>query len=47
MWSQLFLEDRDFLIPEIERMAYTMLAMADALKDGEIDRLISELRIDL
>ncbi len=47
MWSQLFLEDRDFLIPEIERMAYTMLAMADALKDGEIDKLISELRIDL
>ena len=47
MWSELFLEDRDYLVPEIERMAKTMLAMADALKAGEIDRLIEELRIEL
>ena len=47
MWSELFLEDRDYLIPEIERMAKTMLAMADALREGEIDRLIEELRVEL
>ena len=47
MWSELFLEDRDYLIPEIERMANTMLAMADALRAGEVERLISELRIEL
>ncbi len=47
MWSQLFLEDRDYLIPEIERMADTMHAMAEALRDGEIEKLISELRIEL
>lgn len=47
MWSQLFLEDRDYLIPEIERMADTMYAMANALREGEIDKLISELRIEI
>lgn len=47
MWSQLFLEDRDYLIPEIERMADTMYAMADALRNGDIEKLIAELRIEL
>ncbi len=47
MWSELFLEDRDYLIPEIERMADTMYAMAAALREGKIDKLVSELKIEL
>lgn len=47
MWSELFLEDRDYLIPEIERMAQNMLKVADALREGDTKKLTDELRVEL
>ncbi len=39
MWSELFMDNRDFLVPEIERLAENLLEYADAMKSDDIARL--------
>ena len=39
MWSELFMENRDNLIPEVERLAASLLEYADAMKSGDAERL--------
>ncbi len=39
MWSELFMDNRDFLVPEIERLAENLLEYADAMKSGDTARL--------
>ncbi len=46
MWGDLFMENRDFLVAEVERMASSMLAVAESLKKGDLDATIAELHID-
>ena len=39
MWTELFLENRDNLIPEVERLAASLLEYADAMRKGDEKRL--------
>ena len=39
MWTELFLENRDNLIPEVERLAASLLEYADAMRNGDEKRL--------
>ncbi|MBQ8509262.1 MAG: prephenate dehydrogenase [Clostridia bacterium] len=39
MWSELFMENKDNLIPEVERLAAELMAYADAMRDGDGERL--------
>lgn len=39
MWSELFMENRDVLIPEIEQLARNLTEYADAMKSGDQMRL--------
>lgn len=39
MWTELFLEDRDFLIDEIDTLIDNLKVYSDALKAGDSDKL--------
>ncbi len=39
MWSELFMDNRDCLVSEIERLAGNLLEYADAMKNGDPGRL--------
>ena len=39
MWTQLFMDNRDKLIPEIEGLAASLLKYAEAMKAGDADKL--------
>lgn len=39
MWSELFMENSDFLIPEIEQLANNLLEYSEAMKAGDAERL--------
>lgn len=39
MWTELFMDNRDKLIPEIERLAANLTEYADAMRDGDEKRL--------
>ena len=43
MWSELFMDNRDKLIPEIEGLAASLLEYADAMKAGDEEKLESLL----
>ncbi len=39
MWTELFMDNRDCLVPEIEQLAKSLLEYADAMKSGDAGRL--------
>ncbi|MCI8388647.1 MAG: prephenate dehydrogenase [Clostridiales bacterium] len=39
MWSELFMENRDYLIPEVEQLAASLLEYSEAMKAGDADKL--------
>lgn len=39
MWTQLFMDNRDMLIPEVERLAQNLLEYAKAMKEEDADKL--------
>jgi prephenate dehydrogenase len=39
MWTELFMENRDNLVPEIELLANSLIEYAEAMKSGDSDRL--------
>ena len=43
MWSELFMDNRDMLVPEIELLAKNLLEYADAMKSGDAEKLESLL----
>ncbi|MBQ8249727.1 MAG: prephenate dehydrogenase [Clostridia bacterium] len=43
MWSELFMDNRDMLVPEIELLAKNLLEYADAMKSGDTEKLESLL----
>ena len=44
MWTELFLDNRDFLIAEIDGLAAELTRYADALRAGDADTLMTLLR---
>ena len=44
MWTELFLENRDYLIEEIEGIAASLLEYRDALRAQDADKLLALLR---
>ena len=44
MWTELFLENRDYLIEEIEGLAASLLEYRDALRAQDADKLLALLR---
>ncbi len=39
MWSELFMDNRDMLVPEIELLTKNLLEYADAMKSGDAEKL--------
>lgn len=39
MWTEIFMENRDNLIPEVERLASALLEYSEAMKKGDRERL--------
>ena len=44
MWTELFFEDRDYLLFEIESIIDSLTEYRDALRDGDRERMTEILR---